>query len=320
MNINNYLLLENDRVKLYKYLLSSTPENISRYNNLLKDIKHRYSAVLNLKNKFKEDFYKLESLYTGKLQNDMKQKITKDMDESKLKPLFNATGGAHLLNKTHYEDDNEKYEEAKRIMNNTIDYYKTELKKDNEKLKEIVNDIKLDKKDKTIEDLEKHKYKLKYNKDFYNSEIETQDVIIFVFVIFIIRTITLILLRLAIDVNMLQTFEHGLLFYIGLYIVFIGILFSLVNMNHDFNSNFTLLKEYLYYLYADINGIYRIIIHISILFIILLIPVIIKAEQDKAEDKYEENDLKRKREIYKELSSFSLILWVFQAIIALIIK
>jgi hypothetical protein len=319
MNINNYLLLENDRLTLYKYLLSSTPENISRYNNLLKDIKHRYSAVLNLKNKFKENFYKLQTLYSKKLLSDMKQKINDNIDtNSKLKNLF--SGGAPLLDEEY--DDKKKYEHAKNIMDKTIENYNEEIFEDNKKLKEIVDKLKLDgnKEDKTIKELEEHKYKLKYNEDFYNSEITTQDVIIFVFVIFIIRTITLILLRLAIDVNMLQTFEHGLLFYIGLYILFIGILFSLVNMKHDLNNNFTLLKEYLYYLYSDINGIYRIIIHISILFIILLIPVIIKAEEDKAEDKYEENDLKRKREIYKELSSFSLILWVFQAIIALIIK
>jgi hypothetical protein len=346
MSMNNYLTLDKNRVRLYNYLLSSTHENISKYNKLLKDIQHRYSSISNLKKNFKETYLKFKSIVgcnnNSRLCKNIKNRISNKLSNSNIKDkLFNyntnnTSGGNFGTNLEPVINDksiDDLINDSKTKIENIISTYETELKNGNPELRKAKENITFNgakgggQKEKfkngNLDDLIDYKYKLKYNEYFYNSEVNTQDVAIFAFLIFIIRTIILVILKLGIDVNMIQTFEDGMFYYVGLYILFIGIIFALVNMDHSLETNIlnidlTLLKKYLYYFYIDVNGISRIIINITILFIILLIPFIIKS--NKNEDIYEENDLKKKRELYKQLGTFSIILWVFQTIIALIIK
>lgn len=171
---------------------------------------------------------------------------------------------------------------------------------------------------KNINDLRNYYDQLKNSKYLKEIEIENQDIALFVVSIFVIRIISLILLRLVIDIEFIQTFEHSLIFFVGIYIILFGILYFLVNIEYN-NKN--ILPNYLYYYYSKTNGYYRIIIHIILLLVILIIPLIIKAEQDDVKDQYvENNDLSNKRRLYNDISNFSLILWVFSTIIALIIK
>jgi hypothetical protein len=173
-------------------------------------------------------------------------------------------------------------------------------------------------KNKKVEDLKEYKYNLKYNPYFYDSELKAQDIVFFIVIIFFIRIISLILLRILIDIEFIKTFEESLFFYTFLYILFFGIIYLLVNMTHDINSFLKFLPHYMYYFYSTTNGYYRLIFHISILLIILIIPLLIKSEQN--DDIYNENNLKYKKNLYKEISTFSLILWIFLTILALIIK
>jgi hypothetical protein len=344
--LDNYIVLDPDRVRLYRILLSSTPYSIKNFNNLLESVRNNLYGILNAKNEYKELSQKIRAL--GACSNDDKIlcKSLKKVIENKIKERLNLN-----KNTKKFEDFNSYYKgifqggskiDNKFTLNpkilNIIDKYigdiqidiNTLIKKYDYNIEEIRNTItmkgggiNLPQKEyigKDIKDLEDFKYQLKYNEFFGDSELKTQDVIMFSVVIFFIRIISLMIVRLAIDINMLHTFEHILIFYIALYIIFLGIIYALVNIEYDIGNSFSLLKQYLYYFYFEINGYYRFILHLSILFIILLIPFIIKIEEDKAEDSYIENDLRTKRNIYKEISNFSLILWVFLTIIALIIK
>lgn len=344
-NLDNYIFLDPDRVKLYRILLSSTPYSIKNFNNLLESVRNNLYGILNAKNEYKELSQKIRAL--GACSNDDKIlcKSLKKVLENKIKERLNLDKNKNLTDFNNYYkgifqggskidnnfilnpkilDSIDKYIRAIQIDINTLiqesDNYTEEIRNSyiskggglNLPQKEYIG--------KDIKDLEDFKYQLKYNEFFGDSELKTQDVIMFSVVIFFIRIISLMIVRLAIDINMLHTFEHILIFYIALYIIFLGIIYALVNIEYDIGNSFSLLKQYLYYFYFEINGYYRFILHLSILFIILLIPFIIKIEEDKAEDSYTENDLRTKRNIYKEISNFSLILWVFLTIIALIIK
>ena len=357
-NIAHYLPPE--RIRISEYLASSSPEKIDAFYELLKNARSNVSTIISTKNRFKELTQQLKALgacHKGdtKLCNSIIEKLEEEINKTPNKndyfPYYSTLiqGGEGIADslitkKSELSSDDtglnftnitgkEINDNLLKPLEETIDLLE-DNKRENDTLSKVFNSIHNIKQEEkrggkynipkkkyennTLKDLEDYKYRLKYNEFFYDGDIKTQDIILFVITIFVIRTITLMIIRLMIDINMIKSFEEGLVYYISIYILLLGIIFSLVNIEYKQNDSFVFIKEYLYYLYYSTNGTYRIILHCSILLLILLIPLIIKAEQN--EENREDNDLKSKRNIYKELSSFSLILWIFLTIISLIIK
>jgi hypothetical protein len=162
-------------------------------------------------------------------------------------------------------------------------------------------------------------YNLENDKKIMAFKYNQEDKYIFIAVTFVLRIITLTFVKWAIDVDFVNIFESALYLYIGLYIIFIGILWGIVNYEGIDDTILGPLKYYLYSFNKKINNGIHLIIHLTLLFILSFIPFIIQAgKNDMSFDKYNLSSVEEKRDMYRAISSFSLLMWIILSMIALV--
>ena len=83
----------------------------------------------------------------------------------------------------------------------------------------------------SLEKLRNAYYTAKTSEFIENVDISTEDMIIFIIYIFVLRGISLFLLKWMIEINMVTTLEEALMAYAGVYLLLFLITLSLVNIN-----------------------------------------------------------------------------------------
>ena len=168
----------------------------------------------------------------------------------------------------------------------------------------------------SLEKLRNAYYTAKTSEFIENVDISTEDMIIFIIYIFVLRGISLFLLKWMIEINMVTTLEEALMAYAGVYLLLFLITLSLVNIN---TVDMTDIKSLMYYMYLKTTHNYsRIYIHIIVFSMMILIPFIISEEQ-RDEYIYTYMDSVEKRNIHRIISVFSLLIWIVLTMISIII-
>ena len=163
----------------------------------------------------------------------------------------------------------------------------------------------------TIDEL---KY-LQYNNEISTFKYTMEDKYIFIGVTFVIRAISLVILKWAIDVDFVTIFESAIYLYIAIYILLFCMIWAIINYSG-------METDYLpYYLYSfnRINGNTHLIVHIALMLILSIIPFIIQAGKDDLSfSKHFSESMEGKRDIYRGISNFTLLSWISLSLIALI--
>ena len=255
---------------------------------------------------------------------------------------FGNSKWSDLINKINKTNINSKYESFKITLKELFNLYnKIHQSIDNNSYTDIIsyknedgNDIKYDNVNETdnifnkiwdkylTSKKENNKINDEIEKDFYNSvktndldpekvlEINQNDKIIFIILIFVIRQISLIIVEYMIDNNNIRSFFYMLLLYLIFYITILIIFIIIVNIDV---YKLRILFNYLNF-HINSNGI---MIHIIllILFTIILYYYLYnidnKLKESKNEDLYEIEKIEYK---YK-LEIITLIIFVFTSII-----
>lgn len=159
-------------------------------------------------------------------------------------------------------------------------------------------------------------YTAKTSEFIENVDVSTEDIIIFIIYIFVLRGVSLFLLKWMIEINMVTTLEEALMAYAGVYLLLFLITLSLVNIN---TVDMTDIKSLMYYMYMKTTSNYsRIYIHIIVFSMMILIPFIISEEQ-RDEYIYTYMDSVEKRNIHRVISVFSLLIWIVLSMLSIII-
>ena len=154
----------------------------------------------------------------------------------------------------------------------------------------------------------------------YNDEISTfkytmEDKYIFIGVTFVIRAISLVILKWAIDVDFVTIFESAIYLYIAIYILLFCMIWAIIN----YSGMETDKLPYYLYSFNRINGNTHLIVHIALMLILSIIPFIIQAGKDDLSfSKHFSESMEGKRDIYRGLSNFTLLSWISLSLIALI--
>ena len=163
----------------------------------------------------------------------------------------------------------------------------------------------------TIDEL---KY-LQYNNEISTFKYTMEDKYIFIGVTFVIRAISLVILKWAIDVDFVTIFESAIYLYIAIYILLFCMIWAIINYSGMETDNLP------YYLYSfnRINGNTHLIVHIALMLILSIIPFIIQAGKDDLSfSKHFSESMEGKRDIYRGISNFTLLSWISLSLIALI--
>lgn len=167
------------------------------------------------------------------------------------------------------------------------------------------------------EKLRKTIYRIKNHEYFDNIKIENEDVYTFIAATYILRVISLYMTSWFIEIEILKDVESVILSYILMYIMLFLLTYTFVNLS-DNKLNTT--KGYLYYFYSRVNFDYtRFIIHLGILFLLIIIPFIIRVT-DKDSTSYKQTSDEKKQYLNKLISNMSAIIWVILSIIAFFFK
>lgn len=170
---------------------------------------------------------------------------------------------------------------------------------------------------------EKYKDIYKYSPD--RLEITLIDRIIFIITTYLIRLIALALIYWGLNSNLINNFKTAYIYYSAIYVLFFIFITALVNVMYyypilELFSSLSLnnMPNILYYFYIHFNGPYRLILHISLIFILLVIPFILELDK-KTEDQTDMNisfDFNQKEKILNSISNFSFGIFALTSIIA----
>jgi len=311
------------RTRIYE-ITSSNPSFAKTITNLYATIKKKNTARLKMEektekaiyyfNKFKKDPLFLKSLKAKLPEGNREIYFPKtvvggtgdDTKELQFDKLINEIKNA--LKKRQTEKLEEGFKGGDDSLNEIKNYNKLLTTGTTGTSQQVTyNDVKG-----TLYDLENDNKIMAFK---YNQE----DKYIFIAVTFVLRIITLIFIKWAIDVDFVNIFESALYLYIALYIIFVGILWGLVNFDGIEKTPFALLKYYLYSFNKQINNGIHLIIHLILLIILSFIPFIIQAGKDDLSfNKYNLASIEAKRDMYRSISTFSLLIWIVLSMIALV--
>jgi len=169
-------------------------------------------------------------------------------------------------------------------------------------------------------------------KDDVNPEllkIKMIDRIIFIGVTFLIRYISLLIIKWGLDTNLIGTFHKAFFYYCIIYLIiftfitmFVNVIIAYPILDLFSNTSIINIPNVFYYFYIYSNGSWRLLIHIIFIIIILFIPYIISVDNIdlKRITKDEINisvNFEKKEKILNSISTFSLIIWVMTSIISI---
>lgn len=303
--------------KDFTLFLQSINSSRERIKSIYYDNKHIAPYVLNLYHKFKQTIYALEQ-----------KEINKKKLINKITLLCKNNGmNKELVNELNLNENNEKNDFIKELIDKCTKNAEKDsqgggyisygggknLKQKIEELKDINNFLS----GKTIET---NMTLARARELVYNDEISTfkytmEDKYIFIGVTFVIRAISLVILKWAIDVDFVTIFESAIYLYIAIYILLFCMIWAIIN----YSGMETDKLPYYLYSFNRINGNTHLIVHIALMLILSIIPFIIQAGKDDLSfSKHFSESMEGKRDIYRGLSNFTLLSWISLSLIALI--
>lgn len=160
-------------------------------------------------------------------------------------------------------------------------------------------------------------------------EIKTIDRVVFIVTTFIIRFLSLTIVKWGLDTNLVNSFNSAFSYYTIIYLIFFVFITMFVNvviaypiMQLFSSQSIVNIPNVFYYFYIYANGVMRLLIHVTFIIVLLFVPYIINIDKInlKRDDKRDVNisvDNERKEKIYNSITIFSTIIWVLTSIIAL---
>lgn len=160
-------------------------------------------------------------------------------------------------------------------------------------------------------------------------EIKMMDRVVFIITTFLIRYISLIIVKWGLDTNLVNSFHSAFYYYAIIYLIlftfitmFVNVVIAYPVMQLFSNKSIANIPNLFYYFYIYANGVSRLLIHITFIIVLLFIPYIINVDKInlKREDKKQVNisvDNDRKEKIYNSIIIFSTIIWVLTSIVSL---
>jgi len=183
--------------------------------------------------------------------------------------------------------------------------------------------------DTTVEKIKGIYQNYKDNSEFSPDRINVvlMDRLIFILTTFILRMISLSLVYWGLNSNLINNFKTAFMYYCLIYILFFAFVVGLVNIIYYYpifelfgNTSLKILPNYLYYFYIHINGINRLLLHIIIILMLLFIPFVLTLDVTKKrmedDNKNISYNYKKKEQIYKTISNFSLVIFVLTSLVA----
>ncbi len=160
-------------------------------------------------------------------------------------------------------------------------------------------------------------------------EISKEDILIFIGITFMIRLICLMIVDWALTSNFVVSFLQAYLLYIGIYFIFILLIVVIVNISYNFSLNelynsdhgtITSLAGSLYYFYfipgKMLQSSLRIIIHLVFILTLTMLSLFIVKGTNNTEEIISYN-YSEKKHIKRQLTNFTLILWIFTSVFAI---
>jgi hypothetical protein len=160
-------------------------------------------------------------------------------------------------------------------------------------------------------------------------EIKMMDRIVFIITTFLIRYISLIIVKWGLDTSLINSFHSAFYYYAIIYLIlftfitmFVNVVIAYPIMQLFSNKSIVNIPNLFYYFYIYANGSLRLLLHISFIIVLLFVPYIINIDKInlKRNDKKQENistDNQRKEKIYNSIIIFSTIIWVLTSIVSL---
>ena len=156
------------------------------------------------------------------------------------------------------------------------------------------------------------------------------DRLVFIISTFLIRYISLSIIKWCIDINIIKTFSDGFLYYAIIYLSIFWFIVFFVNIDNNiqvdymnFDNFMNSIRSVLYYYYMVTNGISRLFVHSSLIMVLLIIPIILNIKNKKPyeyDDDYNtENELmefEERNKLNRSLSTFTIYIWILTSIIA----
>lgn len=156
------------------------------------------------------------------------------------------------------------------------------------------------------------------------------DRLVFIISTFLIRYISLSIIKWCIDINIIKTFTDGFLYYAIIYLSIFWFIVFFVNIDNNmqvdymnFDNFMNSIRSVLYYYYMGTNGISRLLVHCSLILVLLIIPIILNIRKKKPyeyDDDYNtENELinfEERNKLNRSLSTFTIYIWILTSIIA----
>jgi hypothetical protein len=213
------------------------------------------------------------------------------------------------------DSDVDKFERKKNGIEDFIDdYYKAHSKSN---------------KDKVSKSLQKalDKFESSPSNFLDNIKITREDRLIFIFVTFFIRYVTVLMVQWCIDIQIIKDFYQGFLLYAVIYIIIFWFMVMLVNINNiapttymNTDTNLGSLQSMFYYFYMGTNGVSRLLTHSFLIVMLLAIPIVLNIQEKKSDDPDEIVDTlsyEDKKKLVKTLSLFTIFIWVLTSMIAI---
>lgn len=308
--------------KDFDLFLQSINISRERIKRIYYDNKHIAPYVLNLYHKFKQTIYALEQKEINKKKlinkitllcknNGMKKELLAEWDGK------NNENNEFIkeLKKICNIKEKDPQAQNKQTQTSEISYIGGEnLQEDIEDLKNINNLLSGKKNVQTKNTLARAR-ELVYNDEISTFKYTMEDKYIFIGVTFVIRAISLVILKWAIDVDFVTIFESAIYLYIAIYILLFCMIWAIIN----YSGMETDKLPYYLYSFNRINGNTHLIVHIALMLILSIIPFIIQAGKDDLSfSKHFSESMEGKRDIYRGLSNFTLLSWISLSLIALI--
>jgi hypothetical protein len=257
------------------------------------------------------------------LYKSIKDKQFTQEDEDKLRGKLALHYGMNnlenltqkILNNNGSTDGADKFERNKNSMEEFIDdYYKAHSQKDKSKVATSLQ--------KALD-----KFEASPTNFLESIKITREDRLIFIFVTFFIRYVSIIMVQWCVDINIIKDFYQGFLLYAVIYNIIFWFIVMLVNINNitpvsymNTEASIGGLQNMFYYFYMGTNGISRLLTHCVLIILLLLIPILLNIHHKKDDTSDEEMNAlsyEDRKKLIKTLSLFTIFIWVLTSMIAI---
>ena len=285
------------------------------------------NEIINLSTKEEQILQNMLSLdddhagYTG--GNSENTKYTESKFRNILKKNYDLTN-ISKLNQPIYSDNKSQNESS------IIKYYKENAKNKVLNISENIDKFKDGEYEiKTIEN-DINKFSNDPANPLNELKLTFDDRLVFIISTFLIRYISLSIIKWCIDINIIKTFTDGFLYYAIIYLSIFWFIVFFVNIDNNiqvdymnFDNFMNSIRSILYYYYMGTNGISRLLVHCSLILVLLIIPIILNIRKKKPyeyDDDYNtENELidfEERNKLNRSLSTFTIYIWILTSIIA----